>query len=554
MGCEVGRVAFSERDYALFRARLAECLSLLGKVVGHPGFGAAPATLGAELEVFLFGSGGRPAPVNAAVCEALRDHRLTLEMTQSNLEANLTPVPVRGRPFTALAAQASHLLAQMTTLSLGGTGVRAVPIGTLPTLRPADLTARDLTDLPRYRALEYAWGRRRTTPFTVRLGERALAQAESVAVQGAACSWQVHLTVAPDLFCRTFNAAQLATGPALAAAGNSPFPFGQRGWQESRIPLYEQGFGDRSTPAPAQQRPRVGFGHTWQRGSPLAAFEEAVHHYDVLLPANSPADSDYRTPHGFPALEELRRHLGTVWWWNRPVYDPLGHLPIEFRALPSGPTPLDMAANTAFLVGLTLFLAADGRDVARELPFSCAQFKFSRAARDGLRASLWWPSPRSMQRRHAAGALIKELLPQAREGLRLAAVDADEADTLLDLLHHRVATGRTGAWWQQRTHEVLRQAGIDDGHGPTGRSAPPAERETTPGSRAGAAEGTARTRDRAVEEATRRPGCDADPRHLTELTLRYARLAEGATPVHTWKLPASQHGASDEPEPAPSRQ
>jgi hypothetical protein len=55
-----------------------------------------------------------------------------------------------------------------------------------------------------------------------------------------------------------------------------------------------------------------------------------------------------------PALDELRLHQGTVWRWNRAIDDDAsgGHLRIEMRALPSGPTITDMLANLA---------AADGR-------------------------------------------------------------------------------------------------------------------------------------------------------------------------------------------------
>jgi hypothetical protein len=48
-----------------------------------------------------------------------------------------------------------------------------------------------------------------------------------------------------------------------------------------------------------------------------------------------------------------------VWRWNRAIYDPAsgGHLRIEMRALPAGPTVIDMLANAAFLIGLSLWLA-----------------------------------------------------------------------------------------------------------------------------------------------------------------------------------------------------
>ena len=56
-----------------------------------------------------------------------------------------------------------------------------------------------------------------------------------------------------------------------------------------------------------------------------------------------------------PRLGELRLHNGTVYRWNRPVYDVMNgrpHLRVENRVLPAGPTVVDMLANAAFYFGL----------------------------------------------------------------------------------------------------------------------------------------------------------------------------------------------------------
>ncbi|MFJ1648229.1 glutamate--cysteine ligase [Streptomyces sp. NPDC088258] len=520
MGHGVGQIGFAERDFARFRVRVVDCLRVLEEVVADPGFGAAAATVGAELEVFLVAEGGRPAAVNGAVCEILGDDRVVLEVSRSNLEVNLTAVPLAGRPFTTMATEARRLVAAITRVSLPRYGARAVPIGTLPTLTPDDVGAEALTDVPRYHALESAWDRRRSRPFTLRVGDghRGLVEARSVALQGAACSWQIHLTVPPDHFCSTFNAAQLATGPALAAAVNSPLPLGRSGWQEGRIPLYERGFGDRQG---RRNRARVGFGRGWVSGGPVAAFKESVYGHDVLLPAFFPAGNEPPAGTALPALKELQTHLSTVWSWNRPVYDANGHLRIEFRALPSGPTPLDMAANAAFLVGLTLSLAAGGNDVASRLPFTYAKANFYRAARQGPDALLWWPSGTSAAgpRRHRAADLVRELIPAARTGLETAGVAGEEARMLLDLLDQRVATGRTGAWWQLRARQVL-----------AGRRPDRQDDESRPDSAAAAALGRLRA---------------------GELTERYATLSAQGAPVHTWALPAEPREVGDEAEDIP---
>jgi len=142
----------------------------------------------------------------------------------------------------------------------------------------------------------------------------------------------------------------------------------------------------------------------------------------------------------------------TVWGWNRPVYDPAdgGHLRIEMRALPAGPTVTDMLANAAFLVGLTLWLAdRDGR-WTDALPFERAEHGFYRAARHGLAAELCWPADRGQQVKTVRAAeLVAELLPAARQGLAAAGVAAAEADGLLEVIGARAASGQTGAAWQR---------------------------------------------------------------------------------------------------------
>jgi hypothetical protein len=60
MGTGIDHEQFDERDYPRFAQRLEECLSALGQLLERPGFGAGPATAGAELEVFLVDSASWP--------------------------------------------------------------------------------------------------------------------------------------------------------------------------------------------------------------------------------------------------------------------------------------------------------------------------------------------------------------------------------------------------------------------------------------------------------------------------------------------------------------
>jgi gamma-glutamyl:cysteine ligase YbdK (ATP-grasp superfamily) len=163
---------------------------------------------------------------------------------------------------------------------------------------------------------------------------------------------------------------------------------------------------------------------------------------------------------GAPGLDELRLHQGTIWRWNRAIYDPAssGHLRIEMRALPAGPTVTDMLANAAFLIGLTLWLAEQDQRWTYALPFERADHCFYRAAQYGLAAELSWPADHADQVRTLPAAdLVTELLPAARQGLVSAGVATAEADSLLGVIGARVATGQTGAAWQRSTLAAAEQ-------------------------------------------------------------------------------------------------
>jgi len=452
MGTEILREEFGERDYARFRERLEQCLSDLGRLLAQPGFGAGPVTIGAELEVCLVDDAARPLPRNQAVRALAADPRIALELNQFNLELNASPVPLAGRPFTALAGELGQLLARAGDAARAHHG-RIALIGILPTLGLAHVDLGMVTDAARYRALDRGLRRLHRGPFLVRItGEEPLELAtDHITLEGANTSFQLHLRVAPADFTRVYNAAQLATGPALAAAGNSPTFLGRRLWEETRIALFKQSVEDRDSGGPRRGPSRAAFGTGWLRGGALELFTESVRLYEPVLPFVSHVPPGRGNP-GAPGLDELRLHQGTVWRWNRAVYDPVagGHLRIEMRALPAGPTVTDMLANAAFLIGLTLWLAARDERWTYALPFERADHGFYRAAQHGLAAELSWPAWTTDRVRTVPAAdLVAELLPAARQGLLSAGVAAAEADRLLGVIGARAAGGQTGAAWQR---------------------------------------------------------------------------------------------------------
>jgi len=460
MGTGIDQETFDQLDYARFRQRLEQSLVTLGRLLARPGFGVGPATLGAELELFLVDAAARPLPQNHAIHAAAADPRVNLELDRFNLELNATPTLLAGRPFAALGEEL-RLLLGLVAGAARAYGARVALIGILPTLRRADLHPAAMSDVARYRALDRGLRRLRHAPFHVRIAgaDPLELTSEDVALEGANTSFQVHLRVDPAAFARTYNAVQLATAPALAVAGNSPTLLGHQLWEETRIALCKQSIDERDGHGPRRRVARVAFGTGWLRDGPLALFAEGVRLHQPLLPMLSDHDpgagGDHRQA---PPLAELRLHQGTVWRWNRAIYDPAlgGHLRIELRALPAGPTVTDMLANAAFLVGLSLWLAVQDQRWTYRLSFERAEHGFYRAAQHGLAAELSWPFGHGSQLRTLPAArLVPQLLPVAREGLLGAGVDAVEADHLLDVIAARVRTGQSGAVWQRRMLAAL---------------------------------------------------------------------------------------------------
>ena len=229
--------------------------SALERLLERPGFGTGPATVGAELELFLVDGQGRALPLNQAVRDETADPRVVLEIDRFNLELNLTPAPLAGRPFAAFASELDQALG-IVRRAAAWHGGRIAMVGILPTLRAEELRLAAISDAARYRALNNGIRRLRQEPFRIRIdgADPLELAADDVGLEGANTSFQLHLRVDPDRFTAHFNAAQLATGPALAAAGNSPTFLGHRLWEETRVALFKQAVDDRDTAGRSSRR------------------------------------------------------------------------------------------------------------------------------------------------------------------------------------------------------------------------------------------------------------------------------------------------------------
>jgi gamma-glutamyl:cysteine ligase YbdK (ATP-grasp superfamily) len=114
--------------------------------------------------------------------------------------------------------------------------------------------------------------------------------------------------------------------------------------------------------------------------------------------------------------------------------------------MPAGPTIADMIANAAVYLGASRFLAGLRVPPEADLPFCAARDNFYRAARDGLEARIVWLDGSEADLR---ALLADEILPMAREGLKLLGTDEEDIERYLDIAQTRVRTGLNGAAWQR---------------------------------------------------------------------------------------------------------
>lgn len=461
MGLSINKEQFAAADHADFSERLNQSLQVLKELLHRPGFGEGPTTLGAELELSIIDGKGQALPISREVLAQSLDDHLQLELDRFNLEYNLSPVSIVGEPFTALEKELKNAITSVDALA-AAQGGRVVPIGILPTLTHEDLQASAMSDVPRYRALSASLRRQRQSQFSISIdGPDPLSMnCDDVTLEGANTSFQIHLRVAPKDFAQVYNAAQLVTPIALAVAANSPIFLGHWLWDETRVALFKQSIDGRSPQDTEWHRPaRVGFGHGWVRHGAYELFAEAVGLHPPLLPViGEESPLECLRQGRLPGLDELRLHQGTVWRWNRAIYDPAmgGHLRIELRTLPSGPTPLDMAANAAFLVGMSLGLQAEVDEFLPFFPFEYAQHNFYRAAQHGLEATLLWPSQASPSPQEiAVSELAVDMLPVAERGLASVGVQESEIHRMLGVIRARIDRRQTPARWQREMVDQL---------------------------------------------------------------------------------------------------
>src|SRR5262245_49233973 len=443
MGKDVTLASFSREDRARYRHKVRRCLDVFALMLSDFRFDADRPTTGLEIELNLVDGDAEPVMRNAEVLANLADPAFQTELGQFNLELNSRPRLIEGRGFDDYEQDILASIGRADERA-GKSDASLLLIGILPTLTTDHTVLENLSIDPRYRILneQIVAARGEDIAIDIRGPERLQTYTESIAPEAACTSLQFHLQVAPESFASYWNAAQAIAGVQLAVGANSPYLFGRQLWAETRIALFEQATDTRPDELKAQGvRPRVWFGERWIT-SIFDLFEENVRYFPPLLPICEDEDPvEVLSTGGVPHLGELRLHNGTIYRWNRPVYDIMNgrpHLRVENRVLPAGPTVVDMLANAAFYFGLVRALAEADRPIWTQLTFSAAEENFHVSARAGLEASLFWPRRGEVR---VADLVLDTMLPVAAAGLDRFGVDPAIRDRLLRVIEERCATG-----------------------------------------------------------------------------------------------------------------
>jgi hypothetical protein len=459
MGEKVAATEFSRDDRQRYREKVKRCLDVFGRLLAERRFDCERRSIGLEIELNLTDDAGDPAFKNAEALEAIADPDFQTELGQFNVEIN---VPPRLLSQEIAAATEQEIRSSLNTAEERArtVGAHMVMIGILPTLGQGHLTADAFSANPRYQLLneQIFAARGEDLHLSISGVERLSTDADTIAPEAACTSVQLHQQIDPQLFAGHWNAAQCLAGIQLAVGANSPFFFGQELWRETRIAVFEQATDTRPEELKAQGvRPRVWFGERWIT-SIWDLFEENVRYFPALLPICADEDPEAAYERGdVPHLDELRLHNGTIYRWNRPIYDVVRgrpHLRVENRVLPAGPTVADVLANAAFYYGLVRVLVEDERPVWSQMSFSAAEENFHAGARDGLDARIYWPGVGDAP---VTELVLRRLLPLAHEGLERYGIDPHDRDRLLGIVERRCVTERNGAAWQAAAFHSLHE-------------------------------------------------------------------------------------------------
>ena len=463
MGDTRVKLAQSNEEIQNFMKNVLKDMRALERMLEEEWFETNPIRIGAEQELCLIDRNAKPFLGANDILNKMDDPNFTHEFAKFNMEINLNPpLEFKGDCLSQMEHNLQRDVALVREVAQEF-GAEVLLTGILPTIRKSDVSLKSLTEIPRYKALCDAIDNLRGKEYELRIQgmDELLMKFDTPMLEGCNTGFQVHLQVKPNEFVSKYNAALAISAPVLASAVNSAVFLGKRLWAETRIALFHQsvdtrGVGDHLR----DSSPRVTFGNSWVKDSILDIYKDDISRYRVLLSSNLEEDVEAMMNKGIPPeLMALKVHNGTVYRWNRACYGVGGgkpHLRIENRVLPSGPTVIDEMANTAFWLGLLNGFEDEHPDITKELDFDDARLNFFAASKMGLDTNFEWTKGRKIS---AKELILKELLPLAKHGLEKADISTSDIDTYLSVIHDRVESLKTGAYWMVKSYaNIIKEA------------------------------------------------------------------------------------------------
>ncbi|MCW2747583.1 MAG: glutamate--cysteine ligase, partial [Nocardioidaceae bacterium] len=209
MGQDVGDRTFTREDRTLYRAKIRKCLDILARMLTARDFSTERPMTGIEIEFNLVDAEGAPALKNAAALEAIDDEGFQTELGQFNIEINVPPRLLAGLGFRDYEESIRRDL-NAAQARAEQVGANMVMIGILPTLEAEHMTESTISANPRYRLLSEQILAARGEDIEILIDgvDRLETTADTIMLEAACTSTQLHLQVDPDDFAAHWNASQ----------------------------------------------------------------------------------------------------------------------------------------------------------------------------------------------------------------------------------------------------------------------------------------------------------------------------------------------------------
>ena len=491
MGEQVSVTAFSRDDRQRYREKVKRCLDVFARMLRESQFDPGRRSVGLEIELNLTDEAGDPAMVNARALELIANPDFQTELGQFNVEINIPPHTLRGAMFAELERDVRASLNDAEDRA-SEAGAHMMLIGILPTLSQAHLSAESFSDNPRYRLLSEQIFAARGEDLEIAIAgiERLATYADTIAPEAACTSVQLHQQVDPVAFAAHWNAAQAIAGVQLAVAANSPFFFGKELWRETRIASSSRP----PTRAPRSSRRRAcgracGLASAGSPRSSISSRRTCATSPRCCRSARTRIRSEALERGDVPRLSELRLHNGTVYRWNRPVYDVVRGRP-HLRREQGAARRADGGRHPR---QRRVLLRAGGGVRGRRAPDLVPDVLLRRRGELSRLCTRGHRGSRVLARRGGGARSRARAAPAAAAGsagLERYDIDVSDRDRLLGIIERRCVNGQNGASWQSATfHHLYGDRRMDRG--------------------------------------------DA----LREMTVRYREHMHSNEPVHSWPLP-----------------